>query len=222
MSGFRLGQPGDDYACGETRQKCRLLQAVVLAVAALISMKCVSLHAQTSGASALVIYDVNDSRTQALLSALEAEGIAVALSDVPETLYDGTNPSPNGFSAVIHLNGSTFSQDMPTAGQVALVDFVSNGGGFIHAEWNGFELDVGGRLQSMTDLTLISRVSGADSEVITLTAAAGQESHVILANLPDPATFTSPHNVGPARTFSSNPATVILEDQAGNAAVVVR
>ncbi|MEO2002952.1 MAG: LamG-like jellyroll fold domain-containing protein, partial [Candidatus Poribacteria bacterium] len=43
-----------------------------------------------------------------------------------------------------------------------------------------------------------------------------------LANLPDPATFTSPHNVGPARTFASNPATVILEDQTGNAAVVVR
>ena len=109
--------------------------------------------------NALIIWDVNDSNTQALATALTNAGITVTMSATNEIGYDGTNPSPAGFDAIIHLNGTTYNTEMASAGQAALVAYVQNGGGFIHGEWNAYEI-LNSRMLAMRELTLFDRSYG--------------------------------------------------------------
>ena len=65
-----------------------------------------------------------------------------------------TNPSPDAFDVVIHLNGSTYSTQMPVTGQQALVDFVNDGGGYLGFEWSAYEVE-NNRMLAMQDLVLL-------------------------------------------------------------------
>jgi hypothetical protein len=168
----------------------------------------------------LIIYDSLTTHTQALKNALEAAGMNVALSQVDETLYNGTNPSLTPYEAVIHLNGITWTVAMPTAGQQALVNYVQNGGAYIGSEWSAYEVGVG-RMQQMRDLVLFDYQSERFG-ALTLTEVAAQASHPILANVPASVTFTAGSLIGPAHTFATNPVTVLMNDQFGNAALAVR
>ena len=168
----------------------------------------------------LIIYDVRNAETQALESALEAAGMAVSFSATDETGYDGTNPSPVGFDAVIHLNGTTWSTDMPVAGQDALVSFVQSGGAFLHGEWNAYEY-LYGRMQHMRDLTLFDRTSGWSGSIV-FSDAPGMSAHPVLANVPSTFAVSAGQNVGSVHAFSVSPATVLMVDESGNDAVAVR
>jgi len=169
----------------------------------------------------LVVYDTNDSNTQALVSALTAAGATVTLSDTSETGYVGTNPSPMGFDVVIHLNGTTYATDMPSAGQTALVGFVAAGGGYVHTEWDAYEY-LNGRMTSMRDLILFDRSSGQEGS-ITVTAVAGHETHSVLDYVPDSFTFSSGQNVGIVHSFGGvDDAVVLMTDTGGSDAVAVR
>lgn len=158
----------------------------------------------------LLIWDVNNATTQAFKTALENAGMAVTLSSTSEVGYDGTNPSPSAFNAVIHLNGVTYTQEMALAGQQALVNYVSGGGCFIHGEWNAYEISQG-RMATMLPLTLTVRSAGRQGS-ISYTAAAGQSGHALLAGVPSAFTFQSGGNVGPARTFATQPVTLLMFD----------
>lgn len=171
--------------------------------------------------SCLLIYDVNNSNVTALSNALQSAGITVTLSSTSETGYDGTNPSPIGFSAVIHLNGLTYSTDMPVAGQNALVDYVQNRGGvFISGEWNAYEY-LNGRMANMRDLILFNRSSGSTG-TITYNTVVGMSGHPLLAGIPSGFSFAEGYNLGSINTFSSQPATVLMRDGGGNDAVAIR
>ena len=168
----------------------------------------------------LLIYDTNDANTQALVAALEAGGATVTLSDTDETGYDGTNPDPTAFDTVLHLNGTTYSSEMPTAGQDALVDFVDDGGGFIHGEWCAYEYG-NGRMANMRDLILFDRDSGQEGS-ITVTAVAGYETHAVLDYVPDSFTFNAGQNEGYVYYFGVDEPEVIMTDNYGYDAVAVR
>jgi len=168
----------------------------------------------------LIIYDTAGDSTPSLVNALTNAGHTVTLSSGNELSYNGTNPSPVGFGAVIHLNGDTYSSQMPIAGQNALVSYVQGGGGFIHGEWNAYEIR-NGRMTAMTNLTLTSRTSGAESPITVTTTASGA-GHPVMAGVSSSWTLSGGYNIGPARGFSSEPSTTLATDASGSAAVVVR
>ena len=175
-----------------------------------------------SAVSVLIIYDVTGNDTPALQSALSSAGLTVTLSSVPEGSWTGSNPSPWGFDVVIHLDGETYDDEMPLSGQNELVSYVQSGGGFIHGEWNAYQIDDLGEMSAMEPLTLIQRSDG-DTASFTLFDVAAQAGHPILANVPSSfAVPTAGISEGPARYFSTDPSTVLMTDSAGNDAVVVR
>ncbi len=177
-------------------------------------------QALQSATSVLIIWDIITDGTQALKSALESAGMTVTLSATREDSYDGTNPAPCAFDAVIHLNGTTFEDEMPVAGQNALAAYVQAGGGFLSSEWNAYQVGRG-QMTAMRDLILFDRVSGSGG-TITVTETAAQAGHPILANVPSSFSFNSSYNTGYIHPFSTNPATVLMTDQQGNDAVAVR
>lgn len=171
--------------------------------------------------SVLVIYDVNNANTQSLVDALTNAGMTVTLSQTPEYQYNGTNPSPSGFDAVIHMNGSTPYDDMPTAGQQALVAFVQNGGGYIGGAWNNYEY-LAGRMQHMRDLILLTNYIGAIGP-LTLTDVPSEAGHPVLANVP--ATFNIPDisfENGTIYPFAAGPASVLMRNQNDSPILSVR
>jgi len=178
--------------------------------------------AAASAASVLIIYDVTGNDTPTLQSALTSGGHSVTLSSVSESTWSGSSPSPWGFDVVIHLNGETYSSSMPVAGQNELVSYVQGGGGFIHFEWNAYQVGSGGGMAAMEPITLLERSDG-DTINFTLYDVATEASHPILANVPSSfALPTAGINEHSARTFSTDPATVLMTDNYGNDAVVIR
>ena len=178
--------------------------------------------ATASAASVLIIYDVTGNSTPALQSALTSAGHTVTLSSAPEGSWTGANPSPWGFDVVLHLNGESYSDEMPLSGQNELVSYVQSGGGFIHGEWNAYQVDTQNQMQAMEPLTLLERTDG-DTTSFTLYDVAASAGHPILANVPSSfAVPTAGINENSARVFSTDPCQVLMTDNLGNDAVVVR
>ena len=126
-------------------------------------------------ASVLIIYDTTGGDTATLKTALEGEGHTVTYSSTSESSYNGSNPSPSSYDVVIHLNGTTYSSEMPSAGQAALLAYVSGGGGFIHGEWNAYQIDSRSEMSTMEPITLLKRTSGQCS---TLTYTVSDDGYV--------------------------------------------
>ncbi len=173
-------------------------------------------HAQ----DVLVIYDTLGGDTADLVAALQSAGFTVTYSDTAETGYDGTNPSPWGFDAVIHLNGETHEDGMDAAGQDELVDYTRNGGGYIGMEWSAYEVDLG-RMPAMYDLILFERLGGATGNIV-VSDFPGQENHPVLAHAPSPFAFNAGYNEGYLRVFGAEEPELLMTDGAGNAAVAIR
>lgn len=196
--------------------------ALVLSLLVTVLLACIAPQ-HASAQSVLLIYDTTGSGTPALTSALTNAGYTVTLSDTAEFAYNGSNPSPSGFDAVIHLNGPTYSQAMPTSGRTALINYVQAGGGFIHAEWNAYEVDEAGTMSGFEDLTLFVRTGGGNGSG-TVNVVAAQAGHPVLAGVPS--TFSIPGGSGfgtdGMRTFTTQPATLLASDQSGQGAVAVR
>lgn len=172
-------------------------------------------------ASVLIIWDDSAANvnTVSLKNYLQAQGHSVTLSSTSESAYTGTNPAPTAFGAVIHLNGTTYSVQMPTAGQTALVSYVQNGGGFISSEWSAYEqLQYG--TSALRELVLNDRTSG---NTIATTITVTNTTHPVMTGLGN--SFALPVagiNVGIAHSFSTYPVSVLATDADGNSAVAVR
>jgi len=166
----------------------------------------------------LIIYDdtTTNPNTMALKAALDAEGFTTTFSSVPETQWNNTNPSIDSFDAVVHLNGTTYTAEMPTAGQIAITDFVQNNGGlYVGFEWNAY-LAGENMMQDMLDLILFTRGSGSNG-TLTLDIEPSQASNPIMTNVPANFDISAGKNKGSIKAFTSQPATVLMKDGAYDA-----
>jgi len=178
--------------------------------------------AMGAGESVLLIYDTTAEETADLADALVDAGMTVTYSHTSESAYDGTNPAPDVYDCVIHLNGTTYdvAYEMPASGQSTLVAYVEAGGCYIGTEWSAFEITKG-RMTAMQDLILLDRTGYRDSS-ITLVDASGYSGHPVLAHVPSPFTYSGAIGTGTAMSFTPDPVEVLMEDSLGNPAVMVR
>jgi hypothetical protein len=155
-----------------------------------------------AGKSILIIYDIATSDTMALVDYLNSYRIRTQL--VPRNTYIGTNPPPSRYTAVIMLDGTTYTQDLDTGAQLALKNYVSGGGKFITSEWDAYQVNRG-RLASMTDLVLLTRNS-AKTQAVTYQIDPVYASHPIFNGFTN--TIAMPltsYNQGPITVFGSQP-----------------
>ena len=180
-------------------------------------------HTPTTPPNVLIIWDnsSSDSNTLSLKSALENEGFTVSLSSTNESSYNGTNPALSSYDAVIHLNGTTYNSDMPSGGQNALVDFVNTQGGlYIHTEWTAWAVPQRSHYSNMTELILFNYSSYGDGNNI-YTEVNAQSSHQILSDIPSSFSVSCGYNKGTAKTFESNPVTVLMTDSGSDGIVIM-
>src|SRR5919112_701519 len=180
-----------------------------------------SQSAAGEGPSVLILADTSAVSTDALAASLADSGVQVTVRPGPEWTWDGTNPSLNGFDVVIHLNGATYDFVLPIEAQDALTSFVQNGGGFVGAQWNGYDTQ-----PNLSNLVLQGAgfdPSGPEQNcsgcTMTYERLPAGEGHPVLAGLP--ASFSFPadgHDAGPA----TNDATPLMRVPNGGPAVLVR
>jgi hypothetical protein len=171
----------------------------------------------------LLLWDTDNANTQSLKTAIEAAGFTVTLTAVPEYQWDGTNPSLDGFDAVIHLNGTTYSSGMPLSAQNALLDFVQvQGKLFVHSEWDAHGIDVMGHNPALAPIVILQRNSGYET-AITYSTIPGYETHPVLDGIPSSFVIDfAGHNMGQVRQYGTYPAETMMIDHGGNAAVAIR
>ena len=130
------------------------------ALTVLLTLTCAAAAATPSPIpTVLLLWDTQGPPTTALVNTLTDSGLRVVLSETNESGWDGTNPSLDGIDVVVHLNGTTWNTEMPKPGQKALVQFVRDGGGYVHHEWNSYQISVG-QMLAMREIILFDRTSG--------------------------------------------------------------
>lgn len=184
----------------------------------LLLILCMSSMSFIKAQNVLIIYDdtTTNPNTLALKAALDSEGFTTTFSSVPETQWNNTNPSIDSFDAVVHLNGTTYAQEMPQQGQIAITNFVQNNGGlYVGFEWNAY-LAGENMMQDMLELILFTRGSGSNG-ALTLDLEPSQASNPIMANIPASFGITAGRNKGSIKAFPTQPATVLMKDGAYDA-----
>lgn len=118
----------------------------------------ISTVAPSASSTALVIADGGtETDVGAILS---AAGYTVTMV-ADDGVWNGSNPSPDGFGLVVLLDGPGVGNDMPLAGQNALNAYVQAGGGLLALEWAAFEA-ASGRYVNLRPLLPISWGEYAD------------------------------------------------------------
>ena len=171
----------------------------------------------------LLLVDADTDGTTSLVEALVGAGHEV-VEVYPEHTWDGSNPSPAGFDVVIHLNGPTFHTPLPVDAQLALVEFVRSGGGFVGEQFNGFEL-AQGRQVDMADLVLQSwpNPDNCAECIMEWSVVPVEEEHPVLKKIPASFIFfADAHDAGPLVEFDADLSTVLMTSLAGGPAVIVR
>ncbi|MEQ1833905.1 MAG: hypothetical protein ABL977_12690, partial [Candidatus Eisenbacteria bacterium] len=124
--------------------------------------------ATSASSRALVI---GDGGTETDVSAiLLAAGYDVTVV-ADDGVWNGSNPSPDGFGLVVLLDGPGVGNDMPLAGQNALHAYVQAGGGFLAMEWAAFEV-ASGRYANLRPLLPLSWGEYADGTFACTVVAA--------------------------------------------------
>lgn len=175
-----------------------------------------------------LLEDLNP-HTQALVNALENEGISVTFSRDPHFDYTGTNPPAAGFDVIIHLNGSIdpgdFGDIFSSSTASTINNFIQQGGGYIGSENNAYFIANFPSSSSLRDFTPIefdNLGTLPDEGALTITPVAGQESHPIFTGLGGSFSINGTFISSKLRSYGSSPATLLAEDALGNAAVAVR
>jgi hypothetical protein len=193
---------------------CRLLAVAV----ALVLMN----SSPANAARVLLLVDSQSAESTVLQTALEAAGNTVTQFR-PEHQY-ALVPALSNFDVVVHMDGTTFNQPMPVATQEALVQFVRDGGGFVGAQWLGFEESRGIQVR-MSDLVLMGFNAGqlickTISTGCRLSRVQGQEGHPLVSGVPASFTVdTGFWDVSPT-SFGVNPPTVLMTVNGANAVLV--
>ncbi len=181
--------------------------------------------ATISGTKVLILSDVDGPATTSLANSIVSAGFHVGLLQAPEYNWFGTNPSLDGYDVVIHLNGFTYNLPLSADAQTGLQAFVNNGGGFVGAQWNGYE-ELVGQQTGMPELVLLG-VGDATSDAcgpcdVTYTTVAGQENHPVLAELPSSFTIYADGHDASAKSTSDAATVVLMRSPSGGPAVLVR
>jgi hypothetical protein len=152
----------------------------------------------------LLIADDSPTGSATLAAAITAAGYVVTQTAVPSYQYTGSNPSPNGFGAIVILAGgplgSSFQTDMPAAGQTAIVNFVNAGNGLVLTEWAAYQV-ANNRWQTLAPLVLLNRTAAYSGQV-TYGVDPAFASHPVWAGLPASFTIASTSNVGITKVAS--------------------
>ncbi len=150
----------------------------------------------------LIIPDDSPTGTATLATALTAAGYTVTTGSAPSYLYNGTNPALTGFGSVVVLAGgptsTSYTTDMPSAGQTALTSFVSAGNGLVLTEWAAYQV-ASGRWATLAPLVLLNRTT-TFTGTINVAVDPARPTHPIWAGLPTSFTFSGAVNVGKAKT----------------------
>jgi len=172
----------------------------------------------------LVLKDADTSGTTGLVSALSAAGNQVTEWQRPDYNWDGVTPALHDFDCVVDLNSDP-SVALGDAAQQALEAWVHDGGGFVAAQWNGFEY-ANAMLNSMPDLSLqgyggiSNNCSGCS---MTWTPQFDQVDHPVLAGIPSPIVFQAEgHDAGAQHSFADQPSSVLMRAPRGGPAVLAR
>ena len=102
---------------------------------------------------------------------------------------------------------------------------MENGGGFVGAQWNGYE-ELIGQQTGMPELVLLG-TGEAESDMcgmcdVTYSVVAGQESHPLLAGLPSSFTFYADGHDASAKAGSDASTLVLMRSPSGGPAVLAR
>jgi len=186
---------------------------------------CVLLLAPLANAAAprvLLLWDVKNKQTEQLVESLRSSGAEVVYSATSGPGFNGENPSLRGFDVVVHLNGTTYAEEMTESGQRALASFVERGGGYVHHEWNAYALSVG-HFQLLRELIRFDRTSRTGPENLTITKLVSDKNqHPVLWEIPKTFTVYGAGNIGFAHVFAEYPVKVLAKDQHGSDAIAVR
>ncbi len=113
--------------------KLRNLSAIVLAIGMTNSAYCANIYVTSSGD-----FTINSAAVAAINLAGHTATVGVA-----HTQFDA-NVNLAGYDAVyLQPNSNWGTGDMPWDGQVALLNFVANGGGLVTCEWTGWSMSTG-------------------------------------------------------------------------------
>jgi len=176
----------------------------------------------------LLISDVDIPGTLALESALRDAVYAVTRRPGPEYTWTGADPAPDGFDAIVHLDGATYYASLSAAAQTALVNFVNGGGHYVTDMYTQYEVRTTATQPLMTDLALHQWGGGAAADNcaggnITYTMVPTRANHPVMAGMPASFTFNADgHDAGPLVTFATRPAVVLMQAPHGGPAVTAR
>lgn len=162
------------------------------------------------GATVLIIGD-NGSQTD-VAAVLQAAGFGIEYV-VDDAVYDGTNPAPDGYTAVVLLDGVDYGDNMPFTGQEALVNYVNNGGGLVFTEWIAYEYSSNRYTTFGQTLIPVYRTSGITStETYSII-----KTHPITEGLPMSFSVSGGSNIGTASS-----GTVLVQGTAAGDAVTLK
>lgn len=193
----------DPNNCGSCGTKCGMNE------------QCSGSTCGTCKKDVLVLSDNSTSANTALETAIKAAGYNPTFVNAGS--YTG-NPAATGFGSVVVTNGAQWYQDMPAAGQQAVVTAQGqNGVGVVTTEWFAYEI-ASGRYGSLKPLQLVTRQSGNYS-TMTFTQSM---NHPIWTGLPQ--TFNTAVQMGfNVSSQTVNGATVIATcSQCQNIGVAVK
>ncbi|MFM9888407.1 MAG: PKD domain-containing protein [Burkholderiales bacterium] len=172
-------------------------------------------------ARVLLMLDAPSSESTILHTALSNAGHQVTAVG-PEYTYS-LAPALSNFDVVVHLNGATYDTAMPVPTQEALVQFVRSGGGFVGAQFLGFEEWATGQI-NMSDLVLMSfgseTIEGCAS--CKLGVVPGQEGHPVMKGIPASTVVNGGFWDGSKKNFAVNPPTALMKINNTSDAVLVR
>ena len=171
----------------------------------------------------LILWDSNSgngaTQFDALIKELAKEGIVATLASKPDFEFDGTAIATTKYDAILQTAGTTYSQDIPQAGQLALVKYVQEGGIFIYNEWNTYRFK-NGLLNSMRELILFDQSNTNGSSVNTISIVPEQKDNPVLEGISASFMITCSHNQGGNHVFDKNPVTTLLKD--GSNAIMIK
>lgn len=143
----------------------------------------------------LVLGDSDDVSTGVLVNALNGAGMTASTITHGIANYANT-PAASGFNAIVVMNGNSYSLNMPSSGQSAIIAANTAGTGLVMTEWIAYSIQQG-RFTQFSPVLLFSRSSGQSGPMTFNLTSAG---HPIWAGLPTSFTANAGGNVGSTLT----------------------
>ncbi len=168
----------------------------------------------TCNRTALLLGDTNTSSNAAYVSILQAAGFTVTSSTT--TAYAGS-PAASTFGVVIVSPGTSYTSDMPAAGQSSIVAAQAGNTGVILTEWAAY-MNTTNYFLTLKPLVLFPRSSGTTA-ALTFTSVV---AHPIWNGLPSSFTTTSALGANVGSTLNAGAVLIASCTQCTNAGVAVK